>query len=77
MERQFIFFLFFFFLSSCNKAVNFNNKLVEIQKSVQNETRSFRLESQDKELDSKRSLKISAEKTIGFINKRCGKFIGA
>ncbi len=70
MERQFIFFLFFFFLSSCNKAVNFNNKLVEIQKSVQNETRSFRLESQDKELDSKRSLKISAEKTIGFINNK-------
>lgn len=71
--RNFLFlFILFSWLSSCNKAVNFNNKLVEIQKSVQKEMKDFSGKMQDKELDSlsDESLKISSEKATGFIGDK-------
>jgi len=71
--RSFLFlFILFFSFSSCNKAVNFNNKLVEIQKSVQQEMKDFSIKTQNKHPESlsAESLKMSAEKATGFINDK-------
>lgn len=69
--RSFLFlFIVFCCLPACNKAVNFNNKLVEIQKSVQQEMKDFSLKTRNKNSLSDERLKITAEKATGFIGDK-------